>query len=173
LTSSPRLSNPASRNSGSSKSDERRNIDRSLLPIERRFVGFKRGDDGIEFLDIPTSSGFQFSRYIDLIAELTRARAKFPEVAYRGCSSFFAPSNLFIKGAHGYLGFVMSAANQVCPRDTVWRPRQHHPKSKALKIDTRCPRILIDSWIFGGIVIFSSERFAGGRNCRSPMLASL
>jgi hypothetical protein len=88
------------------------NIDRNSFPyaIERRFIRFKGGDDGIEFLDIPASSGFQFSRYIDLVAKLPSARAKLPKVAYRGCSSFFAPSNLFIKGAHSHLCFVMSAA---------------------------------------------------------------
>jgi hypothetical protein len=88
------------------------NIDRNsfLCAIERSFARFKGGNDGIEFLDIPASSGFQFSRYIDLVAKLPSARAKLPKVAYRGCSSFFAPSNLFIKGAHGHLCFVMSAA---------------------------------------------------------------
>jgi hypothetical protein len=36
------------------------NIDRNSFfnVIERRFVPFKGGDDGIEFLDIPAGSGF-------------------------------------------------------------------------------------------------------------------
>jgi hypothetical protein len=108
------------------------NIDRNsfLYSIERSLVRFKGGYDGIEFLDIPASSGFQFSRYIDLVAKLTRARAEFPEVAYRGCSSFFAPSNLVVKGAHGHLRFVMPAANQVYSRDDAWRRRQYHSQSK-------------------------------------------
>jgi hypothetical protein len=124
--------NHASRSWGSSKRGDCRNIDRSSFPctIERRFVRFKGGDDSIEFLGIPASSGFQFSRYVDFIAELTRARAKFPEVAYRGCSSFFAPSNLFLKGAHGHLRFVMSAAKQVYSHDDAWRRRQYHSKVK-------------------------------------------
>ena len=91
----------------------------SALPALSRLavVFFKGCNDGIEFLDILGSSGFEYWGYIDLVAKLTRARAKFSEVAYRGRPSFFAPSNLFIKDTHGHFRFVVLAAKHVCPND--------------------------------------------------------
>jgi hypothetical protein len=79
------------------------------------FAGFKGGNDGVEFLDILAGSGFQFCGYIDRIAKLARARAKFSEVAYRSRPSFFAPINFFIKNTHGHFRFVVLAAKHVCP----------------------------------------------------------
>jgi hypothetical protein len=75
----------------------------SALPALSRLavVFFKGCNDGIEFLDILGSSGFEYWGYIDLIAKLTRARAKFPEIAYRNRPSFFAPVDLLIKATHG------------------------------------------------------------------------
>jgi hypothetical protein len=70
----------------------------SLGPVVLAF--FKGCNDGVEFLDILASSGFEYCGYIDLIAKLTRARAKFPEVAYRARASFFAPDNLLIEDRH-------------------------------------------------------------------------
>jgi hypothetical protein len=84
-------------------------------------VFFKGCNDGVEFLDILASSGFKYWGYIDLIAKLTRARAKFPEVAYRTRPSFFAPGDLLIKATHGPFRRVMSAVKHVCPRDDAWQ----------------------------------------------------
>jgi hypothetical protein len=76
-------------------------------------VRLKSGNNRVEFLDVPAGSGFEFCSYIDLIAKLTRARAKFSEIAYRSRPSFFAPLNLFIKDTHGHVRFVKSAAKHV------------------------------------------------------------
>jgi hypothetical protein len=80
-------------------------------------VRLKGGNDRVEFLDVPAGSGFEFCRYIDLIAKLTRARAKFSQIAYRGRPSFFAPGNLFIKDTHSNVHFVESAAHTATSND--------------------------------------------------------
>src|SRR6267154_5727278 len=96
----------------------------SALPALSRLaiVFFKGCNDGVEFLDILAGSGFEYWGYIDLVAKLTRARAKFSEVAYRFRPSFFAPGDLLIKATHGQFHLVVSET-RLPTRRRARRPR--------------------------------------------------
>jgi hypothetical protein len=84
-----------------------------LTLLNVAFVRLKSGNNRVEFLYVPAGSGFEFCSDIDLIAKLTRACAKFSEIAYRSRPSFFAPSNFFIKDTHSHVRFAKSAAKYV------------------------------------------------------------
>jgi hypothetical protein len=74
------------------------------------------------FLKSSLALAWSTGGYIDLIAKLARARAKFSEVAYRFRPSFFAPGDLLIKATHGQFHLVVRVKH-VCPRDDARRPR--------------------------------------------------